>query len=43
MGEAREKIHGSMPKLALFLKKTVEGIDYGFRYHPVSPRPDWNF
>jgi hypothetical protein len=43
MGEARKKLSGSMPKLALFLEKKVEGIDYGFRYYPPSPRPDWSF
>ena len=43
MGDARTKIHGSMPKLALFLNKYVEAIDYGFRYHPASLRPDWSF
>jgi hypothetical protein len=43
MGEARKKLSGSMPKLALFLEKKVKGTDYGFRYYPPSPRPDWSF
>jgi hypothetical protein len=43
MSEARKKLSRSMPKLAHFLEKNVEGIDYGFRYYPSSSRPDWSF
>jgi hypothetical protein len=43
MSDARTKLSRSMPKLALFLERNVKGTDYGFRYHPASPHPDWSF